>query len=868
MQTPPEQDRDAPQLRTLLLTDLCDSTSLVERIGDLAAADLFREHDRLVLELQQRWRGRLIDRSDGLLLLFERPIDGLGFALDYRHGLDDLGRSQGVGPLLARAGLHVGEVLIWRNSDEAVDVGAKPVEIEGLAKPFAARLMQLALPGQILVSAVAEPLVRRAARELGERGQELKWRSYGRWRFKGVPTPFEIHEVGEAGLAPLRTPRSDGKAWRDVPLWRRPIALAAEIAAVAVLGAGIWLATRAEPAIAFNERDWVVVGDLRNLTGQTVLDESLEQAFRISLEQSRYVNVLSELKVEKTLRLMGEDPRSAVLDKKVGGEVAIRDGARLLLLPVVSEVGGRVRVSVEVVDPNNSRTLLVRSADGIGMTSVLHSIDTVVADLRDRLGESFALIRHDYSPLPDMATPNLDALRAYALGQKSHAQGRYDESREFLEQAVQLDPNFALAHIGVMRSHNALADADAGAASLDRAMELRDRLPPRDQLYLDAWYAEINAPQEALSKWKMMLTLYPDFFPASVNVGFGLRVLNRYDEALSAAEKSVAKQSEYSAISWNLVGMLRLAKEDYIGANDAFNASIAAGSSVVDLGNALSSAMQRDFVAADEFFSLVEKSRGVTHFDRVSMLLDQGETEAASQHASNISDALSGRAQRWRASLFPVAVAAWADGDIRKARFTLKEMAETNALVVLDAASSQAMALEASYALAAAGLFAAKIGENHLSEKSLNILQDKQSVFRGTPVDALLVALRASSLLDQGKSRQAVALLSAISDGTEPLQVRAMLVDALISSGDYQGALENAQWLAGHRGRAYTEQGCAFCQQPLNVHQSTLMRLVSAELLATMGQKSESLEELRQFDAAWPVQKLPDHLRSRRDALL
>ena len=98
-------DDDAPQLRTLLLTDLCDSTALVERLGDIATAAFYRDHDRLVLELQQRWRGRLIDRSDGLLLLFERPLDGLGFALDYRRGLEGLGQAHAVGRLLARAGL-------------------------------------------------------------------------------------------------------------------------------------------------------------------------------------------------------------------------------------------------------------------------------------------------------------------------------------------------------------------------------------------------------------------------------------------------------------------------------------------------------------------------------------------------------------------------------------------------------------------------------------------------------------------------------------------------------------------------------------------------------------------------------------------
>lgn len=145
----------SPQLRALLFTDLCDSLQLVERIGDVAAASLFQEHDRLVLVLQQRWNGQLIDRSDGLFMLFERAIDALGFALDYQRDLHGLGQQRSI-ELRARAGLHVGDVLTWDNSPEAVRAGAKSMEVEGLAKPMAARLMMLARPGQILLSAVAE----------------------------------------------------------------------------------------------------------------------------------------------------------------------------------------------------------------------------------------------------------------------------------------------------------------------------------------------------------------------------------------------------------------------------------------------------------------------------------------------------------------------------------------------------------------------------------------------------------------------------------------------------------------------------------------------------------------------------------------
>src|SRR5688500_17303129 len=422
----PRPSANAPQLRTLLLTDLVDSTGVVERLGDAPASDLFRAHDHLVLKLQQQWRGRLIDRSDGMLLLFERPIDGLGFALDYTRGLIALGDERSL-ELRARIGLHVGEVLTWRNSDEAVSVGAKPVEVEGLAKPMAARLMATARPGQILLSAVAEPLAHRAARELGERGQHLAWKSWGRWRFKGVPESQEIFEVGEPGIAPLRLPPHTPKAWRDLPLWRRPAALAAEAALLAGLALGAWFIARPEPAIAFNQRDWVVVGDLRNLTGQATLDDSLEQAFRISLEQSRHVNVLSDLKVRETLERMRR-PSDVKLDRALASEVALRDGARAVILPTVAEVGGRVRVSAEVIDPRTQTTVYAESAEGSGTASALGSIDRVTGALRGKLGETVKSIEANSVPLPRVTTANLDALRSYALGVEAYARTEHGKA--------------------------------------------------------------------------------------------------------------------------------------------------------------------------------------------------------------------------------------------------------------------------------------------------------------------------------------------------------------------------------------------------------------------------------------------------------
>src|SRR5690349_6824042 len=129
-------------LRALVLCDLAESTGLVERLGDKAAAELIRKHDRVVRVALQRHGGREIDKTDGFLLLFERPIEAVAFALEYQRGLRALAEETKQ-PLSARVGIHVGDVMVWDNVPADVARGAKPMEVEGLAKPVAARLMGL-----------------------------------------------------------------------------------------------------------------------------------------------------------------------------------------------------------------------------------------------------------------------------------------------------------------------------------------------------------------------------------------------------------------------------------------------------------------------------------------------------------------------------------------------------------------------------------------------------------------------------------------------------------------------------------------------------------------------------------------------------
>jgi WD40 repeat protein/class 3 adenylate cyclase len=201
-------------IRTLLVSDLVSSTALVGMLGDARAAEVFQHHDRLARNLLSTHDGVEIDKTDGFLLLFERPLDAVLYALAYHQDLQGLS-AEVEAELASRVGIHLGEVYLRRNPDEHIARGAKPIEVEGLAKAIAARLMSVAGSGQTLLTRGAFDLARRAA--VGEiAGESLEWLAHGRYLLKGVDEPVDLFEVGRPDMAPLTAPADSDKVKRLV----------------------------------------------------------------------------------------------------------------------------------------------------------------------------------------------------------------------------------------------------------------------------------------------------------------------------------------------------------------------------------------------------------------------------------------------------------------------------------------------------------------------------------------------------------------------------------------------------------------------------------------------------------------------------
>jgi putative peptide modification system cyclase len=840
-------------LRAVLLADLADSTAFVQRFGDARAAAAFQRLDLQIRDLLEFTGGRLIDKADGLLAIFERPVQAVDFALRYQQALRQFSVDEGA-PLAARVGIHVGELMTWANTEADVKAGAKPLEVEGLGKPVAARLMALALPGQILVSSMAQALAQRAQAELGERAERVKWVSHGRYRFKGVPAPVLVHEVGEVGASPLKQPPSGHKVWRELPLWRRPPVLAAEfLVLIGVVGFFGWSALHSTPALAFQQRDWVVVGDLSNFTGDARLDDALDTALRVDLQQSRYVNVVSDLKVRDALKRMGRTDQATV-DRAVGSEIALREGARALLLPSVAEVGGKLRVNIEVVDPNTQSTVYAQSAEGKGVGSALTSMDAVNGELRAALGESLASIQRSDMPLALATTANIDALRAYSLALQALRESRDRDALVLLDNALKLDPKFAMAQLAVSR----VRARDGKYAEAQRvalmAANNRDRLSAREAAQMDAYLARFVSASEALSKYRAWAALYPDDFTAYYGyslVGMGDQA---YADALSFLTPALSPHNPSQGNAWYLQGTLLLALNRYAEAKGAFARADSLGVGGDKLEAAELHAAQRDYAGARRALAAQRRTQMEGHDARLSLddplfELDQGHwTEAEAGYAKLVQSLDSARPEDANALRGSRLFLAEYQGTLQDAQWREWLAAQEHRLDSADRfGRAQALA-----PVLAGGWFAAHRGDLATARRVLAKATPVVASDGDRPERSLLAVLAAEIALADGEPTKAVALLLPKHDGTELYFSHAVLMRAYEANKDYVAALTEANWLAGERGRAYAEFNADDLLAATNIVESNLALLAAAELNSRLGRERAAKARLEQFHKAWP----------------
>jgi serine/threonine protein kinase len=345
-------------------------------------------------------------------------------------------------------------------------------------------------------------------------------------------SPAPPSGTAEAANPPLAT----GKLWKVLV----PAAL---VLVAALIAGGLYLRSRRASSAAtiapLTEKDTVVLTDFSNSTGDPVFDDTLKQALAVDLEQSPFLNILSDRKIGETLKLMGRSPTEHVT-ADVARELCLRTGSKAVIGGSISNLGSQYVVSLDAVACNTGDNLAKERAEATSKEVVLKALDTAVAAIRPRLGESLASVQKFDVPV-EATTPSLEALKAYSMGITTGRTKGDAEAIPFMKRAVELDPNFAMADVGLAVEYGDLGQASLAAEHAKKAYDLRDRVSDREKYRISAFYfqnttGEVEKATEAYELWAKS---YPRDIVPHGNLGVLYGELGQYDKAIAETETTL-----------------------------------------------------------------------------------------------------------------------------------------------------------------------------------------------------------------------------------------------------------------------------------------------------------------------------------------
>lgn len=310
------------------------------------------------------------------------------------------------------------------------------------------------------------------------------------------------------------------------------------VLAIAAAAYWYWQGTKTP---AFTERGLIVIAEFDNKTGDEVFDDALRQAVSVQLQQTPFVTLLPEQTIQRTLRLMSL-PLVEPLTSAVAREVCQRAGAKASVEGSIAPLGSAYVITLGVYNCESGGALAQEQVQASSKEEVLTQVGLAVTSLREGLGESLASIQKYDVPITEATTRSLDALKAYGQAHKTR-QTRGDEAAiPFYQQAVSLDPQFALAHakLGVL-SANIGRTADARTYT-EQAYALRDRVSTYERLYIEWSYATrvSDDPAAARRTLEMMVDAYPGDFTARNNLGVLFLQAAEFEKGLEQYQAAMA----------------------------------------------------------------------------------------------------------------------------------------------------------------------------------------------------------------------------------------------------------------------------------------------------------------------------------------
>jgi DNA-binding winged helix-turn-helix (wHTH) protein/tetratricopeptide (TPR) repeat protein len=321
-------------------------------------------------------------------------------------------------------------------------------------------------------------------------------------------------------------------------------------AAILMIGIGLTVGSRMffpHKVHALTDKDTIVLADFANATGDPVFDGTLRQGLSVQLEQSPFLSIIPDEKIQQTLGLMGQ-PVDVKLVPAVAREVCQRTASAVVLDGSIAKIGTQYLLTLKAVNCKSGETLASTEAQASDENHVLNALGKVSVQIRNKLGESLSTIQKFDTPLEEATTPSLEALKAYSSAMQTVRTKGPDAATPFFKRAVELDPNFAVAYayLGVMATTS--LEPSLSVDYRTKAYELRGRVSEAEKYWITATYhkgVSGNIPK-AIEACDIWIQAYPRSEMPRIYLGAAvLPVVGQYERAVEESSEAVRLRPDF-----------------------------------------------------------------------------------------------------------------------------------------------------------------------------------------------------------------------------------------------------------------------------------------------------------------------------------
>ena len=361
------------------------------------------------------------------------------------------------------------------------------------------------------------------------------------------PTYEAVHEITEPRqdpdwLKPDTSPAAVSQ--RRTPLRKYTITA---FAMLVLTAGGVILWQKRPQAKPLTDKDVLVLADFANSTGDPIFDGTLRQGLSVQLEQSPFLSIVSDDKIQQTLGLMGQ-PADAKLVPAIAREVCQRTASLAVLDGAIARIGTQYLLTLKAVNCESGKTLASTEAQASDQNHVLDALGKVSVEMRNKLGESLSTIQRFDTPLEQATTPSLEALKAYSSGLQTMRTKGPDAATPFFKHAVELDPNFAVAYayLGILKSST--LEPGLSVNYRTKAYELRDRTSEAEKYWIAAAYHKGvtgNIPK-AIEACELWIQAYPRAEMPHTYLGAAvLPVVGQYERAVEESTEGTRLRPDF-----------------------------------------------------------------------------------------------------------------------------------------------------------------------------------------------------------------------------------------------------------------------------------------------------------------------------------